>query len=402
MGILKTKFLLDRHKRSAMNTDAMIKEFSSQFGKTPDHIFFCPGRVNLIGEHIDYNGGKVMPCAISLGTWLVVSKNNNKLLRFSSLNFPEKADFHLQDSYSKTGKEWFNYPLGVINEIVQNGDHISGLDLLYYGDLPIGAGLSSSASIEVLTGFAMSKLFGLKIHGKELALMGKKAENEFIGVNSGIMDQFAVVMGKKKMALLLNCDTLEYEYLPFETGDYLLTIINSNKKRTLADSKYNERFRECGKALKALKKELKVDNLCDISLSDFEEHRHLIKDPVLDKRALHVISENFRVGEARDALKVNDLVSFGKEMYASHQSLRDWYEVSGKELDTIVEFCKTYDDCIGARMTGAGFGGCAIALVKKDRFDDFSVKLVERYSEKIGYECDVFASDIGDGVRELK
>jgi len=385
-----------------MNTDAMIKEFSSQFGKTPDHIFFCPGRVNIIGEHIDYNGGKVMPCAISLGTWLAVSKNNNKLLRFSSLNFPAKADFHLQDSYTKTGKDWFNYPLGVINEIVQNGDHISGLDMLFYGNLPIGAGLSSSASIEIVTGFALNKLFHLNISEKDLALMGKKVENEFIGVNSGIMDQFAVVMGKKDKAILLNCDTLEFEYLPFETGDHILAIINSNKKRTLADSKYNERFAECGKALKALKKELKVDNLCDISLSDFEEHRHLIDDPVLDKRALHVISENFRVGEARDALKVNDLVSLGKEMFASHQSLRDWYEVSGKELDTIVEFCKTYDDCIGARMTGAGFGGCAIALVKKDKFTDFSSRLVEYYDGKIGYKCDVFESEIGDGAREIK
>ena len=384
-----------------MNTDAMIKEFSSQFGKTPDHIFFCPGRVNLIGEHIDYNGGKVMPCAISLGTWLAAAKNNNKLLRFSSLNFPEKADFHLQDSYSKTGKEWFNYPLGVINEIVQTGEHISGMDMLFYGNLPIGAGLSSSASIEVVTGFTFGKLFHLNIQEKELALMGKKAENEFIGVNSGIMDQFAVVMGKKYKAILLDCDTLEYEYLPFETGDYILTIINSNKKRTLAESKYNERFAECGKALKALKKELHVQNLCDISISDFEEHRHLIKDAVLDKRALHVISENFRVGEARDALKAGDLASFGKEMYASHQSLKDWYEVSGKELDTIVDFCKTYDDCIGARMTGEGFGGCAIALVKKDKFDDFSDKLVEYFEAKIGYKCDVFASDIGDGVREL-
>jgi galactokinase len=383
-----------------MNADAMIKEFSTQFGKTPDHIFFCPGRVNLIGEHIDYNGGKVMPCAISLGTWLAVSKNNNKLLRFSSLNFPDKADFHLQDSYSKTGKEWFNYPLGVINEIVQIGDHLSGLDMLFYGNLPIGAGLSSSASIEMLTGFAFNKLFHLNIPGEELALMGKKAENEFIGVNSGIMDQFAVVMGKKKKAILLNCDTLDFEYLPFETGDYILAIINSNKKRTLAESKYNERFAECGKALKALKKELPVENLCDISLSDFEEHRHLINDPVLDKRALHVISENFRVSEARDALNANDLASFGKEMYASHQSLKDWYEVSGKELDTIVEFCRHYDDCIGARMTGAGFGGCAIALVKKDTFEDFTTKLVEFYNGKIGYPCDVFASDIGDGVRE--
>jgi galactokinase len=384
-----------------MNSDAMIKEFSSQFGKTPDHIFFCPGRVNLIGEHVDYNGGKVMPCAISLGTWLVVSKNNNKLLRFSSLNFPGKADFHLQDSYSKTGKDWFNYPLGVINEIVQNGDHVSGLDMLFYGNLPIGAGLSSSASIEVVTGFALNKLFHLNISEEDLALMGKKVENHFIGVNSGIMDQFAVVMGKKNKAILLNCDTLDYEYLPFETGDYILAIINSNKQRTLADSKYNERFAECGKALKALKKELNVTHLCDINLSDFEEHRHLINDPVLDRRALHVISENFRVGEASNALKANDLTTFGQLMYASHQSLKDWYEVSGKELDTIVEFCKTYDDCIGARMTGAGFGGCAIALVKKNNFEDFSSRLSEYYNENIGYKPDVFASEIGDGVNEM-
>ena len=382
--------------------NAMINEFSSRFGKSPEHIFFCPGRVNLIGEHIDYNGGKVMPCAISLGTYLAVSKNKDKLLRFHSLNFPETAELHLQESYSKTGNTWFNYPLGVINEILQEENSLSGLDMLFYGNLPIGAGLSSSASIEVLTGFALNQLFGLKISNKDIALMGKKVENKFIGVNSGIMDQFAVAMGKKNNAILLDCDTLEYEYIPFEIGDYILAIINSNKQRTLADSKYNERFAECGKALKALKKELDVTHLCDIDLKTFEDYRHLINDPILDKRALHVISEYFRVGEAIAALKVNDLISFGKEMYASHQSLKDWYEVSGKELDTIVEFCKTYEDCIGARMTGAGFGGCAIALVKKNKFEDFSSKINAYYEDKIGYKPDVFASEIGDGVGELK
>jgi galactokinase len=382
--------------------NAMINEFSSRFGKSPEHIFFCPGRVNLIGEHIDYNGGKVMPCAISLGTYLAVSKNKDKLLRFYSLNFPEMTELHLQENYSKTGKTWFNYPLGVINELLHEGNAISGLDMMFYGNLPIGAGLSSSASIEVLTGFALNQMFVLKISNKDIALMCKKVENQFIGVNSGIMDQFAVAMGKKNKAILLDCDTLEHEYIPFETGDYILAIINSNKQRALADSKYNERFTECGKALKALKKELNITHLCDIDLKTFEYHRHLINDPVLDKRALHVISENFRVGEARDALKLNALTSFGKEMYASHQSLRDWYEVSGKELDTIVEFCKTYDDCIGARMTGAGFGGCAIALVKKNKFEDFSSKLGEYYNEIIGYKPDVFASEIGEGVSELK
>jgi len=385
-----------------MDVNAMINEFSSRFGRRPEHIFFCPGRVNLIGEHIDYNGGKVMPCAISLGTYLAISKNKDKLLRFHSLNFSETIELHLQESYSKTGKTWFNYPLGVINELLQEGNMISGLDMLFNGNLPIGAGLSSSASIEVLTAFALNQLFGMKISNKDLALIGKKVENEFIGVNSGIMDQFAVVMGKKDRAILLDCDTLEYEYLPFETGEYVLVIINSNKQRKLADSKYNDRFAECGKILKALKRELNVTHLCDIDLKAFEDHRHLIDDLVLDKRALHVISENFRVAEAKDALKVNDLASFGKLMYASHQSLKDWYEVSGKELDTIVEFCKTYEDCIGARMTGAGFGGCAIALVKKNTFDDFSSRLTSDYEEKIGYKPEVFASEIGEGVRELK
>lgn len=385
-----------------MDVNAMINEFSSRFGRPPEHIFFCPGRVNLIGEHIDYNGGKVMPCAISLGTYLAISKNKDKLLRFHSLNFPETIELHLQESYSKTGKTWFNYPLGVINELLQEGNMVSGLDMLFMGNLPIGSGLSSSASIEVLTAFALSQLFGMKISNKDIALMGKKVENEFIGVNSGIMDQFAVVMGKKDKAILLDCDSLEYEYLPFETGEYILAIINSNKQRRLADSKYNDRFAECGKVLKALKKELNVTNLCDIHLNTFEEHRHLIDDPVLDKRALHVISENFRVGEAKDALKANDLASFGKLMYASHQSLKDWYEVTGKELDSIVEFCKTYEDCIGARMTGAGFGGCAIALVKENKFDDFSSRLTSNYEEKIGYKPEVFASEIGEGVRELK
>ena len=384
-----------------MDVNAMINEFSARFGKRPEHIFFCPGRINLIGEHIDYNGGRVMPCAISLGTYLAISKNKDKLLRFYTLNFAEKAEYHLQKNYSKTGKGWFNYPIGIINELIERENIISGLDMLFYGNLPIGAGLSSSASIEMVTSFALNNMFSLNIPAKEMVLMGKKVENEFIGVNSGIMDQFAVVMGKKDKAILLDCDTLEYEYLPFETGEYILTVINSNKKRTLADSKYNERFAECGKALKAVKKELNVKNLCDISLNEFEEHRHLINDAVLDRRALHVSSENFRVGEARDALKANDLISFGKLMYASHQSLKDWYEVSGKELDTIVEFCKTYDDCIGARMTGAGFGGCAIALVKKDMLENFSSKIVEYYDERIGHKPEVFASEIGDGVREL-
>jgi galactokinase len=382
-----------------MTKSALQEKFRNRFHKEPTHFFFCPGRVNLIGEHIDYNGGKVMPCAISLGTYLAVAKNTDKRLRFQCLNFPETAELHLQSSYTKTGKEWFNYPLGAIHQLLQNDHAISGLDMLFYGDLPIGAGLSSSASIEVLTAFAISELFQLNISNTDIALLGKKVENEFIGLNSGIMDQFAVAMGKHDKAILLNCDTLEYEYLPFEIGDYILAIINSNKQRELADSKYNERFAECGAALKLLKKEITAIHLCDIDIDTFRIHRHLINDAILEKRALHVITENERVKQAKETLQSGDLKKFGELMYASHQSLRELYEVSGKELDTIVEFCKSYSDCIGARMTGAGFGGCAIALVKKDNFDDFAAKLVSYYKEKIGYEPEVFASVIGDGVK---
>lgn len=379
--------------------EELRKNFSDVFGNEPEFVFFCPGRVNLIGEHIDYNGGKVMPCAISLGTYLAVSRNTDKVFRFRCLNFPETADLHLQASYSKTGKDWFNYPLGVINELLKDDAAISGLDMLFYGDLPIGAGLSSSASIEVLTAFALSSIFQLNIPKREIALLAKRVENEFIGVSCGIMDQFAVAMGKQNHAILLDCDSVEHEYLPFEIGDYVLAIINSNKQRTLADSKYNERFTECGAALKQLKKQVKAENLCDIDSRTFEENRSVIGDPVLTKRAEHVIRENERVKEAKKLLSAGNLVRFGELMYASHDSLKDLYEVSGKELDTIVDFCRSFDGCIGGRMTGAGFGGCAIALVRSDRFAAFREELPGYYQAKIGYPAEVFASAVGDGVR---
>jgi galactokinase len=380
---------------------SLIAGFEERFRKQPDHLFFSPGRVNLIGEHIDYNGGKVMPCAISLGTYLAISKNTDKIFRFHCLNFPEKAELHLQQSYSKSGKAWFNYPLGIINDFLMQGHPVSGLDMLFYGDLPIGAGLSSSASIEVLTALALSELFKLKIPRVEIAELSKKVENQFIGVNCGIMDQFAVTFGQKDKAILLNCDSLQYELLPFKMGDYVLAIINTNKPRTLVDSKYNERFAQCGAALKALKKELVVNNLCEIDLQTFQSAKHLINDVVLEKRALHVISENCRVNEATKALTQHHLKEFGQLMYASHESLKNLYEVSGIELDTIVEFCKDYENCIGARMTGAGFGGCAIALIRNDKVDDFVKQVTTYYTEKIGYAPSVFVSNIGDGAKEI-
>jgi len=377
------------------------EEFQQRFQKKPDYIFFSPGRVNLIGEHIDYNGGQVMPCAISLGTYLAISKNKDKVFRFQCLNFPETAELHLQNSYTKSGKEWFNYPLGILDQVLGLGHPVSGLDMLFDGNLPIGAGLSSSASIEVLMCYALDQLFQLNIQKIEIALLSKKVENEFIGVNCGIMDQFAVTFGEKNKAILLNCDSLEHELLPFDTGNFSLVIINTNKTRSLTDSKYNERFAECGAALKALKKEIDAKNLCDIDIETFQSYKHRINDGVLEKRALHVISENFRVNEAAKVLSENKLNEFGQLMYQSHQSLKDLYEVSGVELDTIVEFCKNNEHCLGARMTGAGFGGCAIALVDKGKIDKFGKSLIKFYNEKIGYEPTVFASEIGNGVRQI-
>ncbi|MER3499130.1 MAG: galactokinase [Chitinophagaceae bacterium] len=381
--------------------EKLKEEFEKRFGEQPQQVFFCPGRVNLIGEHIDYNGGRVLPCAISKGTWLAVSKNRDKIFRFQSLNFSDAVELHLQQSYSKTGKAWYKYPLGIINELLQKEFSLSGLHLLFYGNLPVGAGLSSSASIEIVTAFALNELFGLKLNKLDIVLLSKKTENEFIGVNCGIMDQFAVAFAEKNKAILLNCDTLEYEQIHFGLDDYELVIINTNKPRTLADSKYNERFTECGRALKALKKELTVNNLCEIQIETFQQKKHLIGDEILAKRALHVIAENFRVEEAVKHLQNRDLKKFGELMFSSHDSLRYLYEVSGAELDTIVEFSKNFDGCIGARMTGAGFGGCAIALVKKERVDEFRRALSSFYQKKIGYLPEIFSSTAENGVGEV-
>ena len=273
--------------------------------------------------------------------------------------------------------------------------------MLFYGDLPIGAGLSSSASIEVATAFALNQLFAAGFSKLELVKLTKLVENVFIGVSSGIMDQFAVTFGEKGKALKLNCESLDYQAVDCNLGDHYLAIINTNKPRTLADSKYNERVGECATALKALQQELKIDNLCDIDSATFEKHQHLITDPTVLNRAKHVVEENERVKLAAVALAENRLDDFGQLMYSSHDSLKSLYEVSGKELDTIVEFCLRYPQVSGARMTGAGFGGCAIALVKKDSFDDFSSQIGTYYTEKIGYAPSVYSSEIGPGVSEI-
>ncbi|HEY8780435.1 MAG TPA: galactokinase [Mucilaginibacter sp.] len=383
--------------------NALHKEFNKLFNKEASNAYFSPGRVNLIGEHIDYNGGLVMPCAITFGTYLLVSPNEDNLFRFRSLNFEDKADIPLKADYTKTGESWFNYPLGVIEYFLKDGHPpVGGLDMLFYGDIPIGSGLSSSASIEVVTAFALNDLLDSGYSKLDLVKLSKAVENNFIGVNCGIMDQFAVAFGEKNKALMLNCDTLDYQAVDSNLGDYILAIVNTNKPRKLAESKYNERVTECHAALASLQQQLDINNLCDIDTAAFNKYSHLITDQVIYKRARHVIEENDRVKLAAVALSNNDLDEFGRLMYASHGSLKDLYEVSGKELDTIVEYCKTDTNVAGARMTGAGFGGCAIALVKENAFDNFSQKVIEYYTNKIGYAPSVYSSLIGDGVGELE
>jgi galactokinase len=378
--------------------DSLSQKFNELYGKEAQNAFFAPGRVNLIGEHIDYNGGLVMPCAITFGTYLLVTPNQDGVFRFRSLNFDDKADIALQTGYTKTGEEWFNYPLGVIDHFLKNGNELQGLDMLFYGDIPIGSGLSSSASIEVVMAYALNELFNTGYAKLELVKIAKSVENNFIGVNCGIMDQFAVAFGEKDKAIVLNCDTLEYDIVNSNLGNYVLAIINTNKPRKLAESKYNERVQECQTALKALQQELNINNLCDIDATILKKHAHLITNSTVLKRATHVVEENDRVKLAARVLADNNLAGFGRLMYASHNSLRDLYEVSGIELDTIVEYAKTNPAVAGARMTGAGFGGCAIALVKRDEFEAFSREVINYYNARIGYSPAVYQSLIGNGV----
>lgn len=379
----------------------LTKKFSERYGQEPTAHYFTPGRVNLIGEHIDYNGGLVMPCAVTLGTWLVLAPNNDNVIRFNSLNFDEQAEIPLADSYTKTGPEWYNYPLGVFNELQKEHKIPTGLDLLFFGNIPIGSGLSSSASIEVAMTYALNHYFSLGLEKIEIPLLAQRVENQFIGVNCGIMDQFAVAFGETDKALVLNCDTLKHKVVECNLGDFNLAIINTNKPRKLAESKYNERVAECQTALKQLNEEIKLHNLCELNAEKFALHSHLITDGTVLKRATHVIKENDRVGLAAKALNEGNLQEFGRLMYASHQSLKDLYEVTGAELDAVVEFAAGYEDVIGARMTGAGFGGCAIALLKKGSEDDFSQKLTEFYTERIGYAPSVYVSEIGHGASAI-
>jgi len=387
-----------------MNQLSLRSKFNEVFNKEKLY-FFAPGRVNLIGEHTDYNGGHVFPCALSFGTHCVFCKRDDKKIHLHSLNFPEKGiiETDLDNiSYSKE-QDWANYPLGVIKTLQNHGYNIDqGFELMFWGDIPNGAGLSSSASIELATAVAMNEVFSLCIPQVELVKFCQEAENKFVGMNCGIMDQFAIGMGKEGHAILLDCNTLDYEYAPLDLKGLSIVIMNTNKRRELADSKYNERRGECERALQALQTRLNIKSLGELSSAEFEANKHLIENAVEQKRAKHAVYENERTLQAVQKLKEGDVETFGKLMNASHKSLQEDYEVTGKELDTLVEAAWAQQGVLGARMTGAGFGGCAIALVKDPHVKNFIDRVGQTYLDKTGLKADFYIASIGGPARKME
>jgi len=387
-----------------MDTENFAEKFYEKYGNKSSKpvLFFSPGRVNLIGEHTDYNGGFVFPCALNYGTYLLIRKTKSKILKFSTINFNDDSEAELKGLFLNTGKRWINYPLGVINEFIKRGIELSGLEFLYYGDVPNGAGLSSSASIEMVTAVALNQFFNAGFETLDLVKMSQRAENVFVGMNCGIMDQFAVGFGKKDHAIFLNCDTLFYENVPIILTDCSLIITNTNKRRGLTDSKYNERRGECDKAVELLQAYKPIRNLSELNIGEINILEKYIKDPVVRKRAKHVISENGRVVEAVKVLKANNIVRFGELMNQSHDSLKDDYEVTGMELDTLVYEGRKLPGVIGTRMTGAGFGGCTISIVKKAASAKFMIGLSEVYQKKTGLVPDFYQPEIGEGARRIE
>ena len=380
-------------------------DFTEIFNENPTNIYFSPGRVNLIGEHTDYNGGNVFPCALSIGTYGLTTKRDDKKVRLYSNNFKDIGviEFYLDQLKFKKEHDWANYPKGVIKTFKDHGFDISnGFNVLVYGNIPNGSGLSSSASLELLTSIILKDTFNLEIDMVSMVKMSQEAENKFIGVNCGIMDQFAIGMGTKDCAILLDCNTLEYRYSKINMDGYKLVIGNTNKKRGLVDSKYNERRAECEEALRILKEYKNVSSLGELTEEDFESLKDKIENPIIRKRAKHAVLENLRTLKAVETLENNDIKTFGELMNQSHISLRDDYEVTGIELDTLVEAAwDQKDNVIGSRMTGAGFGGCTISIVKEDSIDEFINYSTEKYEKIIGYKPSFYVVDISDGTRKL-
>ena len=387
-----------------MKTEELKHAFYTTFGEEADALFFSTGRINLIGEHTDYNGGHVFTAAITLGTYGAAKKRSDRTLRFYSANFEEAGIIEVSLDHLTFDKadSWTNYAKGVLKFLQEAGHRIdSGMDVFIYGNIPNGSGLSSSASLELLIGIIAEELFDLEVTRLDLVKIGKQTENDFIGVNSGIMDQFAIGMGADNKAIYLDTNTLDYDLVPLDLGDNVIVIMNTNKRRELADSKYNERRSECETALSELQTKLAIKTLGDFDLETFDEYSYLIKEENRIKRARHAVSENQRTLEARKALEAGNLERFGRLMNASHVSLEHDYEVTGLELDTLVHTAWQQEGVLGARMTGAGFGGCGIAIVKKDKVEDFKTAVGKRYVEVVGYAPDFYVAEIASGSKVL-
>ncbi|NPV88025.1 galactokinase [Coprothermobacteraceae bacterium] len=365
-------------------------------------VFFAPGRVNLIGDHTDYNGGYVFPIAVELGTYAAMRRRKDRRILLYSANCDDLVEAELGSVSPDAVVRWANYPKGVVKVLLDEGLAIGGFEVVFYGDLPMEAGLSSSASIEVVTALGLSELFDLGLSGSLIAQLCRKAENEFVGVNCGIMDQFASALSKENCALLLKSDTLEFEHIPLPLSGYAVVVTNTNKKRSLADSEYNQRRFECERALSDLRRVLRVKNLADVTPGEFAIYGRLISDEVIRKRARHVVTENHRVLQAVQALRNGNLVRFGELMVQSHSSLKYDFEVSCPELDLLVELALTTEGVLGTRMTGAGFGGCTVSIVKTEALEYFKDRVSAEYTKAVGYSPSIYVVRPAQGARALR
>lgn len=400
------EYIKDKQKKKEEEMkDKLLAKFAEVFGSSEGaKVYFSPGRVNLIGEHTDYNGGYVFPAALTLGTYGVARKRNDRRLRFYTMNYNrvDIVESTLDDLVPLKKSGWTAYPKGVMWAFKERGMEMDcGMDLLLKGTIPGSSGLSSSASVEVLTGFILRDLYGFKATNRDLALIGQYSENNYNGVNCGIMDQFSIAMGKKKHAIFLDTDTLNFNYVPVKLKGAKIVISCSNKRRGLGDSKYNERRSECETALAELQKEIAIDSLAELDEEEFERYQYAIKDETRRKRAKHAVFENQRTIKALEALEKSDMEAFGRLMNESHISLRDDYEVTGIELDTLVEEAWKIEGVIGSRMTGAGFGGCTVSIVKKDAVKKFIKKVGKAYKKKIGYYADFYVVKLGNGPKVI-
>ncbi|MCI9154599.1 galactokinase [Lachnospiraceae bacterium] len=387
--------------------EKLLKKFAELFGNADGAgFYFSPGRVNLIGEHTDYNGGHVFPCALTIGTYGIARKRTDRTIHFYSMNLDHfgVVEASLDEIINKDAYGWANYPLGVVWAFQEKGYQLdTGFDMVIWGNIPNGSGLSSSASLEVLTGVILCSLYQItELSMVDVALIGQYSENNFNGCNCGIMDQFAVAMGKKDNAIFLDTSNLQYEYAPVKLKDARIVIVNSKVKHSLVDSAYNDRRQECTDALAALKTVADIETLGDLTVEEFEKYKHVLTNPILEKRARHAVAENQRTIEAVAALKADNIARFGELMNQSHVSLRDDYEVSCKEIDILVDLAWKIPGVIGSRITGGGFGGCTVSIVENDAVDNFIRSIGASYKEKVGHEAEFYTVDIGEGAGELK